>query len=123
MVNEAALHEIEKLEKLYKARWHKAVDFSLLPRFVGQEHLCLILRRIVDTGESCLVGYEKTKEITMNYYEHMDWTIQYKNGDILDKECPFCGKTVRISFFGTYEQSYVIHCDTDFCLRIVSRGL
>lgn len=62
MINKDALIEIEKLEELYKLRWNKEVDYSLLPHSVTQEQLCLILRRIVDTGESCLVGYNKIKE-------------------------------------------------------------
>lgn len=123
MVNKDALIEIEKLEELYKLRWNKEVDHSLLPHSVTQEQLCLILRRIVDTGERCIVGYNKIKEISLKYYSQIDWSIQYKNDDIIKNKCPFCGNNVKISFHGTYNQSYVIYCETDFCLQIVSRGL
>lgn len=123
MIDELALHEIEKLQKIYEKKWGKSLDLSLLPRSVTQDRLCLILRRIVDTGESCLTGYEKIKEISLNYYEKIDWSVPYKNGDIFPSPCPFCGKSVRISFYGTYEQSSVIYCETSYCFNLVFRGL
>lgn len=125
MIDKSALCEIEKLQKIYENRWGKSLDFSisLLPRTVTQDRLCLILRRIVDTGESCLIGYEKIREISLSYEENIDWSIPYKNGDIFSEPCPFCGKNVSISFYGTYNQSYIIYCETDYCLRITLRGL
>ena len=123
MVNETALQECERLERVYKERWGREVDLSLLPRTVTQEMLCLILRRIVDTGESSLVGYDKIKDITHNYYKNIDWTIHYKDGDLFCEKCPFCGRDVKITYVGTYNQSSVIWCETDFCLRIATRGL
>jgi len=123
MVNKQALEEIERLEQIYKQRWNTSVDTSLLPRTVTQEQLCLILRRIIDTGESCLVGYSKIKEITWDYYNQIDWTHSYKDGDVFDKKCPFCGNRVKIAYMGTYGQTNVIYCESDLCLRIVSRGL
>lgn len=95
MINDSALQEIAKLEEIYKARWQTVVDISLLPPGITQERYCLILRRIIDTGESCLVGYNKIKDAALNYYDCIDWTIQYKTGDMLDKKCPFCGKDVN----------------------------
>lgn len=45
------------------------------------------------------------------------------DGDILKEKCSLCGKNVMFSAFGTYGQSYVIHCETGDCLQITSRGL
>lgn len=124
MMNEVAPREIERLQKMYEERWGITPDTSILPRSVTQERLCLILRRIIDTGESCLVGYNKVKDISLDYYfKKIDWSIQYQDGDVLEQKCPFCGKNVKITFLGEYNQSSVVYCEMDFCLRIESRGL
>ncbi len=59
MMNPDTLNRLNELCKLYKHRWGKEVDYTILPRSISQEKLVIILERIVDTGESILVGYNK----------------------------------------------------------------
>ena len=59
MVNPDAQEKINQLYQLYKQRWGKDLNDSILPGNMNQEKLVLILERIVDTGESILVGYDK----------------------------------------------------------------
>ena len=39
------------------------------------------------------------------------------------EKCPFCGKNVKIAFWGKYNQSSVVYCETVDCLKIEARGL
>lgn len=57
MVNEESLKRIEQLGKEYERVWGKTVDYSVLPQGLTQEKLVPILERIVETGESVLVGW------------------------------------------------------------------
>ena len=59
MVNEEALEEIKKLSTIYEKTWGIPVDYTILPAGLSQEKLVAVLKRIVDTGESVLVGYSK----------------------------------------------------------------
>ena len=59
MVNEEALEEIKKLSCVYEKNWDIPVDYTILPAELSQEKLVVVLKRIVDTGESVLVGYSK----------------------------------------------------------------
>ena len=59
MVNEEALQKIKQLELQYERNWGKKVDYTILPPHMSQEKMVLILERIVETGESILVGWEK----------------------------------------------------------------
>lgn len=59
MINEEAIKQIELLELEYEHNWGKKVDYTILPRGISQEKLVVILKRIVDTGESILVGWNK----------------------------------------------------------------
>ena len=59
MINEEALRLIELLEQKYEHNWGKKVDYTVIPKELSQEKLAVILKRIVDTGESILVGYNK----------------------------------------------------------------
>lgn len=59
MINEEAMKELEELNRLYEENWGREVDYTIVPRGMTQEMLVMILSRIVDTGESVLVGYEK----------------------------------------------------------------
>ena len=58
MINEDALKQIKQLEQEYEYNWGKKVDYSVIPKGISQEKLVIILERIVDTGESILVGWE-----------------------------------------------------------------
>ncbi len=57
MFHPDTLEQLNSLCELYKHRWGKEVDYTSLPRSITQENLLVILKRIVDTGESILVGY------------------------------------------------------------------
>lgn len=59
MINPEAQEKINQLYQLYKQRWGKDLYDSILPGNITQETLVLVLERIVDTGESILVGYDK----------------------------------------------------------------
>lgn len=61
MVNREALNKIKELENKYENAWGKKVDYTIIPKGLTQETLVLVLERIVDTGESILVGYDKVK--------------------------------------------------------------
>lgn len=62
MINEEALQKIEQLNLQYEKNWGKKVDYSILPPNISQEKLVLILGRIVETGESILVGWANIKK-------------------------------------------------------------
>lgn len=59
MLNPDTLEQLNSLCGLYKHRWGKEVDYTILPPSITQEKLLIILERIVNTGESILVGYNK----------------------------------------------------------------
>ncbi|MCM1124960.1 MAG: hypothetical protein NC429_00675 [Lachnospiraceae bacterium] len=59
MINPNTLKQLNELCEIYKQRWSREVDYTVLPRSISQEKLLIILKRIVDTGESILVGYNK----------------------------------------------------------------
>ena len=59
MINEEAIKQIELLALEYERNWGKKVDYTILPRGISQEQLAIILERIVDTGESILVCWNK----------------------------------------------------------------
>ena len=52
---------MNELCALYQRRWGKPVDFIGCPNILSQEKIVRILERIVDTGESIVVGYEKLR--------------------------------------------------------------
>ena len=59
MTNPEAENRISELFALYEQTWGKELDFIGLPGVITQENLVTILERIVDTGESILVGWEE----------------------------------------------------------------
>lgn len=59
MINADVMKEINKLTKLYEERWHDCVDKMVIPNKLSQEEPVIVLRRIVDTGESVIVGWNK----------------------------------------------------------------
>lgn len=59
MINPEAQEKVNQLYQLYKQRWGKDLYGSIYPINMTQEKLVLVLERIVDTGESILVGYDK----------------------------------------------------------------
>ena len=59
MISQKTLYEIDELSTLYELRWGKKLDDSIIPRGMDQEQYVRVLKRIVDTGESILVGWNK----------------------------------------------------------------
>ena len=62
MVNKEALDKIKMLEHKYKETWGKCIDYTITPKGITQEKMVEVLERIIHTGESVLVGYEKIKQ-------------------------------------------------------------
>mgnify|MGYP006906609516 FL=1 len=63
MLNKEALEKIRILEQKYKETWGINVDYTIIPSGMTQEKLVEVLERIVDTGESIIVGFNKIKNI------------------------------------------------------------
>lgn len=61
MLNKEALEKIRILEQEYKETWGINVDYTIIPPGMTQEKLVEVLERIVDTGESIIVGFSKIK--------------------------------------------------------------
>ena len=61
MLNKEALEKIRILEQKYKETWGINVDYTIIPSGMTQEKLVEVLERIVDTGESIIVGFNKIK--------------------------------------------------------------
>lgn len=61
MLNKEALKKIRILEQKYKETWGINVDYTIIPPGMTQEKLVEVLERIVDTGESIIVGFSKIK--------------------------------------------------------------
>ena len=81
-------------------------------------------RRLSWLHQAKKVGQEENMEKAIKeYWDKIDWNIEYKDDDILPEICPICQKQVHINFYGTYHQSYVIHCETPHCMTIKFRGL
>lgn len=61
MLNKEALEKIRILEQKYKETWGINVDYTIIPPGMTQDKLVEVLERIVDTGESIIVGFSKIK--------------------------------------------------------------
>lgn len=59
MVNQELLEEIEELLQKYKYNWGREIDLNYIPSGMSQEKFVVVLERIVETGESVLVGWNK----------------------------------------------------------------
>ena len=59
MVEQDALNRIEELERAYEKNWGRRVDDTIIPPRMSQADLAVVMERIVNTGESILIGYEK----------------------------------------------------------------
>lgn len=62
MIDDRITERIHKFEQLYELRWGKPVDFLALPKNISQENLCFVLEKIVNSGESILVGWSKYRK-------------------------------------------------------------
>jgi hypothetical protein len=125
MVNIEVLQELHKLATLYEERWGKEVDYVGMPSTISQQRLLLILRYIVDTGDSVLVGAQKVRNILDEYYNYIRYEHAAHNWDVEDgytfsKLCPLCGNKFRYKRYGT---SYAYECDTAHCFVTAVRGI
>lgn len=68
MLNKEALEKIRMLEQKYKETWGINVDYTIIPSGMTQEKLVDVLERIVDTGESIMVGFSNIKN---KHQEHI----------------------------------------------------
>ena len=53
------MEKVEELLEKYKFNWGKEVDLNCMPSGISQEKFIVVLERIVETGESVLVGWNK----------------------------------------------------------------
>ena len=125
MINIKILQELNKLSALYEKRWGKKVDYIGMPSNISQERLLLVLRYIVDTGDSVLVGFQKVRNITLKYLDYIEreheshaWDVE--NGYVFTKPCPLCGEKVKYFEFGN---SYSYTCSTENCFNATCRGI
>lgn len=59
MIDVEISKKIKELGLLHKQRWGKEPDYTIVPKGITQEILLKVLEKIVDTGESELVGWNK----------------------------------------------------------------
>lgn len=69
-----------------------------------------------------MIREDKLKKMN-DYLNKIDWNVEYKDNDYFPEVCPICRKRVFINFCGSYNQSYVIRCETPGCMYITCRGL
>ncbi len=62
MMNPETLEKIESLLQIYEENWGKQLDLLDRPSGMSQDDLANVLERIVETGESLLVGWEKCRK-------------------------------------------------------------
>lgn len=120
MINVEVMKEIIELCSKYEKRWNKPVDFVGLPSTLYQERFLLIMRYIVNTGDSILVGYQKVSRLLNSYYKYLDSIDEINGGESVDKNCPLCGEKVRFVKMGN---SYEFRCNTANCVEYGVRGI
>ena len=59
MMEQKTLEKIEELSQKYKYNWGREIDLNCMPSGITQEKLVVVLERIVETGESVIVGWNK----------------------------------------------------------------
>ena len=59
MIDDSALERMQKLMDYYEINWGRKVEMTPFPRNHTQEKAVKVLERIVETGESFIVGYNK----------------------------------------------------------------
>ena len=120
MINTDALNEIIRLNELYRERWGISISFTAIPNTLTEERLILVLRHIVNTGESVLCGYEKVRDLLRNYNNYlMEKKYDYE-GMVPEKPCPLCGNKIVLH---KYENSYEFKCTTPMCVSFTFRGI
>ena len=114
MINTEVMKEITELCAKYEKRWNKPVDFAGVPSTLYQERFLLIMRYIVDTGDSILVGYQSVRRLLNLYNKYLDSIEEINDGESVEKDCPLCGEKVRFYEVGN---SFQFRCSTRNCLR------
>ena len=59
MQNQETLEKMEELLQKYKYNWGREIDLTCMPIGISQEKFVVVLERIVETGESLLIGWNK----------------------------------------------------------------
>ena len=59
MINGEALKRIDELMEQYEINWGRKPEFNHIPPGMTQEKMVIVMERIVETGESILVGWNK----------------------------------------------------------------
>ena len=84
MTNAVDSKEARKLIKEYERKWGKTVDCTILPGTITQEDLVVVLRRIIETGESILVGWDNLFHGSNGFdFDKYIWQIQFHTYDVL----------------------------------------
>ena len=123
MIDVTMMQEIYKLCALYEKRWGKEVDYTGMPANIGQEKLLQILRIIVETGDSILVGFQKRKALVDPYFDYLESyhsSHDIPNGFVFEKSCPLCNNRVIYHKVGN---SYEYKCETLNCFTSTFRGI
>lgn len=123
LINVKAMQEIHKLSSLYEKRWGKEVDYVGMPTRLCQETLLQVLRLIVETGDSILVGLQKRKALIDPYYNYLEEYHEKHNITncfVFEKPCPLCNNKVIYHQNGN---SYEYKCETENCFNSIFRGI
>ena len=123
LINVKAIQEIHKLSSLYEKRWGKEVDYVGMPTRLCQETLLQVLRLIVETGDSILVGFQKRKSLVdpyNDYLEEYNKNNNIQNGFVFEKSCPLCNNKV---IFHQQGNSHEYKCETENCFSLTFRGI
>lgn len=59
MIDQRTFERIEELSQKYQHNWGKEVELDYTIPGMSQERYVVVLERIVETGESVLVGWDK----------------------------------------------------------------
>lgn len=59
MIDQELIDIAEELMQKYEYNWGKKLETKSMPRGMTQEKFVVVMERIVETGESILVGWNK----------------------------------------------------------------
>lgn len=90
---------------------------------VNEEKPELLAKILDEFYERMISNEENTNQRISEYLDRINWNVEYKDNDCLPEVCPICRRKVFINFYGSYHQSYTIHCETPNCMNVGFRGL
>lgn len=61
MFYQETVERMEELMRQYEYNWGKKIEINQIPQNITQEELVVVLERIVETGESVIVGRNKCR--------------------------------------------------------------